>query len=99
MSFHTAILKDLRSNVLAAICGLAIVGISGHPGSAVAEQVNPPGKKVYADMTGFAGRSGTTASQTKPAVPSEENAWQNGANSGGPAMCDMRCRTGFFGYR
>jgi hypothetical protein len=89
----------LGSTALAALCALAVVEFSGHLASANAEPINPPAAKVYADSTGVSTRPAITSVQAAEAIPNERNSSGSASISGGTTSCDLRCRTGFFGYR
>jgi hypothetical protein len=91
-------MSHLRSTALAAICALSVVGFSGYLAPASAEPVNPPGTKVYADSASLSGKPGMTPAQAVLAMPSKENTSESSVMSGAPTGCDLRCRTGFFGY-
>jgi hypothetical protein len=88
----------LRSTTFAAALVLAAAGFSGHLATANAEPANPSGAKVYADSAGSSGRFSMTLTQAEQSKP-QNNAWESQMISGGSTACDLRCRTGFFGYR
>ena len=88
----------LRSTTLAAALVLAAAGFSGHFASANAEPANASAAKVYADSAGSSGRFSMTLTQAEEAKP-QKNVWESQMISGGSTGCDLRCRTGFFGYR
>ena len=75
-----------------------VAGFSGHFAKASPEPANPSGPKVYADNTGSSGRFSMTLTQAEQAKP-QNNVWENQIISGGSTACDLRCPTGFFGYR
>jgi hypothetical protein len=92
-------MSHLRSTILAAALVVATAGFSGYIASASAEPVNPPSAKVYADSTDSSGRFSMTLTQADEAKPQNKNVWESQMISAGSTACDLRCRTGFFGYR
>jgi hypothetical protein len=90
---------QLRSTALAAMCALAVAGFSGLSAPAGAEPVNAPSAKVYAYSTGLSSQMPMTPAQAAQEGPQERNVWEGSSAAGGTLGCDLRCRTGFFGYR
>src|SRR5690349_18363939 len=89
------IMSRLASTALAATCALAVVGFSGHLGSARAEPVDLPAAKVYAAITDV--RDAPVATPA-PALPTKTtDPWAITAMPPHTA-CGLKCTTGFFGY-
>jgi hypothetical protein len=86
-----------RSTALASVLALAAVGFSGHLATAGAQPANTPKAKTYAETTNSQLSFGVT--QTETAKQAQQNPWQASTMSSVPYACDLRCRTGFVGYR
>jgi hypothetical protein len=90
---------DRKSTALASFFALALVGLSGHLASAAPEPAKPLMANVYADSTSPSGSLSMTPVQAGQIAPKNESAWGSTPASHPLSACDLRCRTGFFGYR
>ena len=90
-------MSRLASTVLAATCALAVMGLSGQLASLSAEPVDLPAAKVYAATTDL---SGIPVVAPAPALATKKpSPWATAVTPRGLTACDLRCNTGFFGYR
>src|SRR5690349_6850637 len=91
-------MSHLRSTALAAIFAIAAVGFSGHLSSAAAQQASPRSVKV-AQQTSPGDPSLIAPASSAIPSPQKHDLWQVPASGNVVGACDLRCRTGFFGYR
>jgi hypothetical protein len=82
---------------LAATCALTVMGFSGQLASVSAEPIDLPAAKVYAGTTDLSGVPAVTPAQALATM--KTNAWAATVIPRGLTACDLRCNTGFFGYR
>jgi hypothetical protein len=84
------------STALAATCALAVMGFSGQLASVSAEPVDLPAAEVYVgtDLSGPPAVTPAQALATRNTSP-----WTIEVIPRGVSACDLRCNTGFFGYR
>ena len=91
-------MRYLQSATLAALFALTAVGVSGQLASANAEPASAPAAKAYAYNGGLNG-SGMGPVQAGDQNSLRPDVWSNAAPSRPVGACDLRCRTGFFGYK
>ena len=82
-----------RPTALAGFATLTILGFGGHLTYSSAQSANNSGAKVYADSTSVA-----APSSIAPVQAGREMSPQKAPVSAPITGCDLRCRTGFFGY-
>jgi hypothetical protein len=90
---------DRKSTALASFFVLALVGFSSQLVPANAEPANRPAAIVYAENTSPSGSVGMTSVPAGQRMADDGSAWRGAPTSHPVGACDLRCRTGFFGYR
>jgi hypothetical protein len=90
-------MSALRST--AVVTALLVVGFTGPLALAGEKPVQKPAPHVYADIDGPREQPSMTPPQIAKMSPQEKNGWEDPALSSPVTGCDLRCRTGFFGYR
>ena len=91
-------MRNLKSAALATLFALGTIGISGHLVSVSAEPAIAPVAKVYAHNTSPSG-SGVMSIQEGLGNSNDRDVWNSVGGSHPVGACDLRCRTGFFGYK